>query len=127
MNQRSTVLILAPPGILRVSLRAALMALCSLEVVGEADSVAQAIAIELNPALVLLSGEGPENGGLAAIESVKQQWPDVQCIALVDTVAQQRAAMAAGAEEALVKGVLPEHLLARIEGLLQTQTPFTCE
>jgi DNA-binding NarL/FixJ family response regulator len=98
-----------------------------LEAVGEADSITQAIGMKLEPILVLLSAEGPENSNLAAIGSVKARWPEVHCIVLVDTVAEQRAAMAAGAEEAMVKGVRPEDLLGRIERLLHFKTESTSE
>lgn len=118
MNQHPTAVIVAPPGLLRESLRAALSALCRLEIVGEVDSAAHAVATVHDPTLVLLSVQGPENHGPTAIGKIKARWPAVQCIVLVDTVAQQAAARAAGAEEALIKGVRPDTLLRRVEALL---------
>ncbi len=118
MNQRPTAVIVAPPGLLREGLRAALSALCRLEIVGEADTAAHAITMVHDPTLVLLSIQEPENNSPTAIGKIKSRWPAVRCIVLVDTVAQQQAARAAGAEEALIKGVRPQDLLGRIEGLL---------
>jgi DNA-binding NarL/FixJ family response regulator len=71
-----------------------------------------------DPALVLLGIEGPDNDSPTAIDKIKSRWPAVRCVVLVDTVAQQQAARAAGAEEALIKGVRPDRLLRSIEGLL---------
>ena len=118
MNQRPTAVIVAPPGLLREGLRAALTALCRLEIVGEADTAAHAIAMVHDPTLVLLSVQGPENDSPAAISRIKSRWPAVRCVVLVETVAQQQAARVAGAEEVLIKGVRPDKLLRRIEGLL---------
>jgi DNA-binding NarL/FixJ family response regulator len=118
MNQRPTALIVAPPGLLREGLRAALNALCRVEIVGEADTAAQAIAMVHDPTLVLLSVQGPENDSPAAIGKLKSRWPAARYAVLVETVAQQQAASAAGAEEALLQGVRPDRFLRRIEGLL---------
>jgi DNA-binding NarL/FixJ family response regulator len=118
MNQRPTAVIVAPPGLLREGLRAALNALCRLEIVGEADTVAHAMAMVHDPTLVLLSVQGLDNHSPDVIGKLKSRWPEVRCVVLVETVAQQQAARAAGAEEVLVKGVRPSTLLRRIEGLL---------
>jgi DNA-binding NarL/FixJ family response regulator len=127
MTQRTLALIVASPGVLREGLRAAVAALHDLETVGEADNVAQAVVMVHDPALVLLSIEGPDQNDLAPIREIKARWPATRCIVLVDTVAQQRAAQAVGAEEVLIKGVLPSKLLGRIEGLLVEQGPEALE
>lgn len=118
MSQRSTALIVAPPGPLREGLRAALNTLRRLETVGVADTAAHAVVMMRDPALVLLSLEGSETDDLASIRTIKARWPAVRCAVLVDTVARQRAAKAAGAEEALIRGIRPADLLGRIERLL---------
>jgi DNA-binding NarL/FixJ family response regulator len=71
-----------------------------------------------DPALVLLSVQESGSDSLTAIGTLKARWPAVRCIVLVDTVAQQQAACAAGADEALIKGVRPDKLLRRVEALL---------
>jgi DNA-binding NarL/FixJ family response regulator len=121
MVQYIRALIIAPPGLLREGLLAALGTLHSIEVVGQADTVSQAMVVEHEPAFVLFSIEGPEHNNLAALQKIKAQWPAVRCIALVDTVAQQQAALAIGAEEVLIKGVRPQVLLAKIEQLLSNE------
>jgi len=121
MVQYTTALIIAPPGLLREGLLAALGTLHSIEVVGQADTVSQAMVVEHDPAFVLFSVEGPEDQSLAVIQRLKARWPAARCIALVDTVAQQRAAQAVGAEEVLIKGVRPQVLLGKIEQLLSEQ------
>ena len=127
MNQRPTAMIVAPPGLLREGLRAALNALCRLEIVGEADTAAHAVAMAHDPALVLLSVQGPENDGPVAIRAIKSRWPAARCVVLVESVAQQQAARAAGADQALIKGIRPAKLLRLIEGLLDEKQPTGCE
>jgi DNA-binding NarL/FixJ family response regulator len=85
---------------------------------GEADTAAHAVTTVHDPTLVLLSVQGPGINSPTAIAKIKSRWPAVRCVVLVDTVAQQQAARAAGAEEALIKGVRPDKLLRRIEALL---------
>jgi DNA-binding NarL/FixJ family response regulator len=118
MDPGSTALIVAPPGLLREALQAALEALHPLQAVQEADSVAQARALDGDPALVLLSAEKPDASGVAAVRAIRARWPAARCIVLVDTKAQQRRAKAAGAEQALIKGVRPGDLLALVEAML---------
>jgi DNA-binding NarL/FixJ family response regulator len=118
MNQRPTAVIVAPPGLLREGLRAALNTLDRPKIVGEADTAAHAITMAQDPALVLLSVQESGSDSLTAIGTLKARWPAVRCIVLVDTVAQQQAACAAGADEALIKGVRPDKLLRRVEALL---------
>lgn len=118
MKQRTSALIVAPPGVLRQGLRAAVTALPRLKTVDEADNIAHAMIMQHDPALVLFSVEGPETRHLAAIRMIKTRWPAARCIVLVDTVAQEQPAREEGAEAVLVKGVRPTELLARIERLL---------
>ena len=121
MVQDMTALIIAPPGLLREGLLAALDTLHSIGVVGQADTVSQAVVVEHDPAFVLFSAEGPENHSLAAIQKLKARWPAARCIALVDTVAQQQAALTMGVDEVLIKGVRPQVLLEIIEQLLSNE------
>jgi DNA-binding NarL/FixJ family response regulator len=118
MDQHTLALIVAPPGVLRQSLRAAVAALHRLETIDEADTIAQALVMKHDPALVLFSVAGPEIKHLAAIRMIKTRWPAARCIALVDTVAQEQPATDEGAEAVLVKGVRPTELLSRIERLV---------
>ena len=127
MDHRPTALIVAPPGPLREGLRAALNALRRLETVGVADTASHAVVMMRDPAFVLLSLEGSEADDLTALQTIKARWPAVQCIVLVDTVARQQAAKAAGAEEALIRGIRPADLLGRIERLLPGEGPVAPE
>ncbi|MGD8597619.1 MAG: hypothetical protein PVJ26_11390 [Anaerolineae bacterium] len=119
MDQHTLALIVAPPGVLRQSLRATVAALHRLETIDEVDTIAQAMVLKHNPELVLFSVAGPEIKHLAAIRMIKTRWPVARCIALVDTVAQEQPATEEGAEAVLVKGARPEVLFERIERLLR--------
>jgi DNA-binding NarL/FixJ family response regulator len=48
------------------------------------------------------------------IRSLRQEFPAVRCIVLADTANQCTICLAAGAQAALLKGCLGEHLLAAI-------------
>ena len=126
MNQRTMAVIVAPPGVLRQGLRAAVTSVRRLTV-DEVDNIAQAMAIKHDPALVLLSVEGPESSHHAAIRSIKSRWPATPCIVLVDTVAQAQTAREEGADMVLVKGVRPAELLAKIEKQLDDYGPAAPE
>lgn len=124
-----SALIVSRPGPLREGLRAALATLPHLEYLSEADSAASAIGLMLehDPTLVLLCTDGSADKSITGFGRIKARWPKVHFIILVDTVAQQQAARAAGFEEVLVKGVRPDRLLGTIEDLIrgenQTSAP----
>ncbi len=83
--------------------------LCSygLEVVGEAENGAQAVALfqELSPDLVLMDISMPEMDGIAAIRAIRQSCPEakiVVCTAMTrDNQIQE--AVAAGAADYIIK------------------------
>jgi DNA-binding NarL/FixJ family response regulator len=121
MKNHASALIVAGPDLLREGLRAALIAVHCFQTVDEADSAASALAMHVDhdPALVLFSTDEPVDQTLAGFRQIKARWPEAWCIVLVDTVAQQQSAQAAGLEEVLVKGVRPDKLLGTIEDLIR--------
>jgi DNA-binding NarL/FixJ family response regulator len=124
MTHRFWALIVSRPGPLREGLQAALTALFLLEMVGVVDSAASAMDMAAegdDPALVLVSLDEPANGVSGGLEWIRTRWPKVPFMVLANTVEQQLSAQAAGAEEVLIKGVRPEELMARIEGLLRRE------
>jgi DNA-binding NarL/FixJ family response regulator len=121
MKNSASALIVARPDLVREGLRAALTAMHSFQIVDVADSAASALTMtmEHDPALVLLSTGEPADQTLAGLRQIKARWPRAWCILLVDTVAQQQSAQAAGFEEVLVKGVRPDRLLGTVEDLIR--------
>ncbi len=117
---RNGVLIVAPPGPLRYGLRALLRSIPNLEIVGVVACTTEAVQAvsECQPAVVLLDGALPGEGLLTLLKSLKARWPELQCLALVDGVEQQRQAQAGEADMVLPKGVLAARLSAAVERLL---------
>jgi DNA-binding NarL/FixJ family response regulator len=112
-------LIVAQPGPLREGLRAALSTMPHLVVVGEVDSAAAALDLDLHcpPGLVVLSAETPGRDALDAWQQVRARWPEARCLILADTVQQQEMARTAGVDTVLLKGFAAAKLFAAVETL----------
>lgn len=90
----------------------------------QAGSLAEASASPATPDCVLLDLHLPDSHGLEALRSVLQRWPDTAVVVLtgLDDAAAINAAVAAGAQDYLVKGRLDGVLLGRtIEYAIQRQ------
>ena len=89
-----------------------------VEVVGEAGSVADAVAVVLStrPDVVLVDVHLPEGGGRAIIESVLQQWPEAVFLALSvsDAADDVVAVIRAGARGYVTKTIDPKDLVDAI-------------
>lgn len=84
-----------------------------LLVVGEATNGQDALRqLALNrPDVVLMDLHMPVLDGIQTTRLLKQQWPDVTVIVLTMYGADERAALAAGADAFVAKGSAPERLL----------------
>jgi len=100
----------------------ALLRASDFEVVGEASSGTEAIAVVLDarPDLVLMDLGLPELGGVAATERIVAELPEVPVvvITLYDDEQSVRAALLAGASGYVVKQAPPEQIIAAIEAAL---------
>jgi DNA-binding NarL/FixJ family response regulator len=73
---------------------------------------------EIQPHVVLLDADLPEEQVCAALRQIKAEWSQTRSIVLVEDSEQQRLVQAAGADVALLKGHPASKLVATIEGLL---------
>ena len=114
----SCVLVVAEQGPLREGLRALLGSMSGLWIL-ETESYASAVAISAScrPRLAVLEYFPAVDAG-RALARIKGDSPDTRCVALVDSVQQQDAALAAGADIAPLKGERAEQLFTQIAGLL---------
>ncbi|GAA1651281.1 PP2C family protein-serine/threonine phosphatase [Actinoplanes couchii] len=80
-----------------------------------AASLAEAVAVTESPDCVLLDLNLPDGQGLAALSRVLQRWPDTAVVVLtgLNDTAMGAAAVAAGAQDYLVKNHVDGHLLGR--------------
>jgi len=109
---------------------ASLLAACpDIEVVGEADNGAQALAsvADLMPDLILMDIQMPEVDGLEATRRIKAEHPYVKIVML--TVAEEDRslfeAIKAGAQGYLVKKMDPEEFLSMIRGVSRGEAPLS--
>ena len=125
MAEHALALIVATPGRLREGLRAAIAAIPQLDEVCEVDNTTTAVNLYggRTPALVLLSTGLGDNNTPESCRQIKKRWPSSPCLVLVDTVALEPAAEAAGADLVLVKGVRPDRFLGKIETILRKADP----
>jgi DNA-binding NarL/FixJ family response regulator len=116
MERRVKVLIADDRPTTRRGLRALLTLLPQVEVVGEAVDGRESVALvaEYRPDVVLMDVQMPVMDGLEATRRIKEQWPEVQVIALTMYTKYRAEALAAGADAFLLKDGAPNTLASAI-------------
>jgi DNA-binding NarL/FixJ family response regulator len=101
----------------RSGLRALLDLQPEIVVAGEAADGRQAVRLveELRPDVVLMDARMPVMDGLEATCIIKERWPTVKVIVLTIYPSHRADALAAGADEFLVKGFPAEDLVTTIQ------------
>src|SRR5512146_43747 len=122
MTQDPAILLIAKPGYLRDSLVVLLTALSkSLPVILVSNWPAETrSALRCYPVLVMVVLE-PGSTGVEVndmVAKIKNHWPHIHLVALVDSEGQRQAASAAGVDRVWLKGTLAAHMLGEIESLL---------
>ena len=123
--KRIRVLIVDDHDMLREGLASFLRACPDLERVGEAANGSDAIRLcrDLQPDVVLMDLIMPEMDGVAAIQAIHQQWPEIRIIALSSFGEDKlvKSALRAGATSYLLKNIpaarLAEAIRATCVGL----------
>ncbi|MBI2762581.1 MAG: response regulator transcription factor [Chloroflexi bacterium] len=100
-----------------------------LEIVGDAGTVAEAIAgiRESRPDVVLLDVHMPSGGGLAVIEAIRAELPDVRFLALSvsDAADDVIGVIRAGARGYVTKSISPEELQAAVRRIHDGDAVFS--
>jgi DNA-binding NarL/FixJ family response regulator len=122
-KQVTLALIVARPGPLRNSLQALMTTMPQIEILAEtADpSALLRMGAGIQPDVVLLDANLPEEQVWAALRQIKEEWSQTRSIVLAEDSQQQQKAQAAGANVALLKGYPAAKLIAAIEGLLSRE------
>ncbi|MFQ5594218.1 MAG: response regulator [Anaerolineae bacterium] len=123
MKDQTLAMVIARPGQVRDSLQVLLTAIPQIDAVLVVDDGPAALDIGMKnrSALVLLDFDLPKDEAWVTLQQIKTAWPRTQCIALVDHEQEQEIAKAAGADVALIKGILAARLGTTIEELLIQQ------
>lgn len=113
-------MIVARPGRRRESLRALLMAAPQVATVAQVNDWPQALRESAGcpPALVVVDIDLSADEVQTLVRQLKARWPQTPSIILTDTIRQQEAAEAAGADAALLKGFSATELFVTMEELL---------
>ena len=114
-----TALIVARPGELRDGVRALLSATPKIGQIGQADDGPAALAIlgKLCPQVVVLDWNMPAGDLPTLLGKIKSQCPETRCLVLADGIEQQREAVSAGADVAVLKGFPAARLAQTLSGL----------
>ncbi|MCL7452005.1 MAG: response regulator transcription factor [Anaerolineae bacterium] len=117
IERRTRVLIADDHAFSRRALRILLSTWPGMELVGEAQDGCEALELVevLQPEVVLMDLQMPVCDGLEATRCIKHRWPQVRVIALTVHAGCQAAALAAGADQYLLKGCGLEELLSAIQ------------
>ena len=93
-----------------------------LEVVGEAQDGIEALTMaeQLRPDVILMDSQMPLMDGVEATRQIKERWPDIKILVLTVHTMYIEPALAAGADDCLMKDVTSRELLyavRRVAGL----------
>jgi DNA-binding NarL/FixJ family response regulator len=124
MDQRVQVLIVDHEVHIRQGLQALLTAWPEIKVVGAAENGVEAVQLveKYRPDVALMDIPMPvqalsgaeEMDGLGTIRLIKSHWPQVRIVVLTMYTAHRAAALAAGADDFLLKGCSAQDLLDAI-------------
>ena len=120
MNESDTirVLLVDDHAVVRSGLGAFLMAFEDLELIAEAKSGEDAVALcnRFHPDVVLMDLKMPGMGGAEATRQIREHWPDIQVVALTSFKDKEMVenAMEAGAIGYLLKNVSADELAEAI-------------
>jgi len=126
-GQKPRVVLVDDHAMFRTGVRAELGG--RVDVVGEAGTVAEAVSVvvEQRPDVVLLDVHMPEGGGLAVLEAVSKQLPDIRFLALSvsDAAEDVIAVIRAGASGYVTKTISADDLSAAITRVADGDAVFS--
>jgi DNA-binding NarL/FixJ family response regulator len=122
------VLVVDDHALVRSGLGAVLAATDDCEVVGEAATGEEGVALarELHPDVVVMDLSMPGAGGVAATAALRSAMPDVRVLVLTTFADDGRvsAALAAGATGYLLKDAAPDEVVRAVRAAARDETPI---
>lgn len=122
------VLVVDDHALVRSGLRAVLAATEDCEVVGEAGTGEEAVALApgLRPDVVVMDLSMPGAGGVAATAALRSAMPEVRVLVLTTFAddGRVRAALAAGATGYLLKDAAPDEVVRAVRAAARDETPI---
>jgi DNA-binding NarL/FixJ family response regulator len=119
-RQVTLAIIVARPGPLRNSLQTLMTTMPEIEILAETNdpSALLRMGADIQPDVVLLDADLPQDQVWAALEQIKAEWSQTRSIVLAEGSQQQLKAQAAGADVVLLKGYPAARLIEAIQALL---------
>jgi DNA-binding NarL/FixJ family response regulator len=122
MESVQVVLIVAAPGDLQAGLQVLVAKLPGVEVLAVADGrAALSVLARYRPALVIVDGDLLEVRSQTLMRQIKERWPPVRYLVLLNDPKGREEALANGADAALVKGYPAARLVTVVEQLLDVE------
>ncbi len=120
--EKTRVLIVDDSPEVRNGLQSILTTHLDLEVVGEAQDGLEALTMaeQLRPDVILMDSQMPVMDGVEATRQMKERWPTIKILVLTVHTMYIESALAAGADDCLMKDVTSQELLyavRRVAGL----------
>lgn len=117
-NQMILTLVVISPGDLQNGILALMTTVPQLGAVLVAEDIESTLRMVENhqPALVIMDTVSTQ--ACEVIGKIKNQWPQIHLIALVEDIDQQKEATASGADRVLIKGFPAQKLVEIIEDLI---------
>ncbi|MBN1362013.1 MAG: response regulator transcription factor [Sedimentisphaerales bacterium] len=128
MNSAIRILLVDDHYMVRIGLASSLSDEPDMKVVGQAESIADALTQfrQLQPDVTLLDLQLPDGDGSTAIGNIRKEYPAARIIVLSvnETEEDIHRAVLAGAAGYLPKSIAPEKMLAAIRAVYQGDTYF---
>jgi len=120
--EKTRILIVDDSPEARNGLQSMLITHADLEVVGEAQDGLEALTMaeRLRPDVILMDSQMPVMDGVEATRQIKERWPAIKILVLTVHTMYIESALAAGADDCLMKDVTSQELLyavRRVAGL----------
>jgi DNA-binding response OmpR family regulator len=121
MEHPPVILVVAPPGDMQDGLQLLVAKVPSSEVLAVADAQAALAAIARHrPSLVILDGDILRGVSPGLVQRIRTSQPAIRCLILSSCLEERQAALADGADAALVKGFPAARLVLVVKQLLTT-------
>ena len=118
----TTVAIVADHSVVRIGIKYVLMTDSEFKFVGEADDGAEAVSLveKVHPDILLLDVRMPGTGGIAALKSVREKFPDQKVVMLTMSDAEEDVyqALSLGARGYVIKDNSPVNIIGALKKVM---------
>ena len=118
----TTVAIVDDHSVVRIGMKYVIMTDTDFKFVGEADDGAEAVSLveKVHPDILLLDVRMPGTGGIAALKSVREKFPDQKVVMLTMSDAEEDVyqALSLGARGYVIKDNSPVNIISALKTVM---------